>query len=149
MAIDQFTMKLPAEIEPLESPPSSPILKAHVMTVSYQGPRMPTLRLKGRWLDVAGFPVGTRVRVDVSPRRLIVEATEHESSASCAIAEALARDEAGRTAPYLAAGQSAGLSIVPRLSSVMRLSPAPADFSNAVGGRTRRRLSPAGLCSSP
>jgi toxic protein SymE len=45
------------------------------------------LRLQGRWLDQAGFPVGTRVRVDVSPGRLIVEAIEQDDSALCAIAE--------------------------------------------------------------
>jgi len=43
MAIDEFTMKVPAEMEPVESPPSPPILKPHEMTVSYLGPHMPTL----------------------------------------------------------------------------------------------------------
>ena len=87
MAIDEFTMKVPAEMEPLEIPPSPPTLKPHEMTVSYLGPHTPSLRLQGRWLERAGFPVGTRVRVDVSPRRLIVEAIEHEDLAICAVAE--------------------------------------------------------------
>jgi Toxin SymE, type I toxin-antitoxin system len=61
--------------------------QTHEMTVSYLGPHMPSLRLQGRWLERAGFPVGTRVHVDVSPRRLIVEAIEHEDLALCAVAE--------------------------------------------------------------
>jgi hypothetical protein len=48
------------------------------MTVSRMGSHVPFLRLQGRWLDRAGFSVGTRVRVDVSARRLIVEAIESE-----------------------------------------------------------------------
>lgn len=51
---------------------------ARRMTVSYIGPSMPYLRLQGRWLDRAGFRIGTRVRVEVSERRLIVEALETE-----------------------------------------------------------------------
>jgi len=34
----------------------------------------PFLRLKGRWLDRAGFPIGSKVRVEVSQGRLIIEA---------------------------------------------------------------------------
>jgi len=103
MAIDEFTMKVPTEMEPLESPPSPPTHKSHEMTVSYLGPHMPSLRLQGRWLERAGFPVGARVRVDVSPRRLVVEAIEREDPAPCAVAErARARDEAGKTTPLLA-----------------------------------------------
>jgi Toxin SymE, type I toxin-antitoxin system len=86
MAIDEFTTNLPAGAEPAAAPdPSSPAtFKSHEMTVSYQGPHVPTLRLQGRWLDRAGFPVGTRVRVDVSARRLIVEAIEPKESPHCA-----------------------------------------------------------------
>ena len=87
MATDEFTMKVEAEMEPLESPPSPPSHKPHWMTVSYLGRHMPSLRLRGRWLERAGFPIGTRVRVDVSSRRLIVEAIEHEEPALCAVAE--------------------------------------------------------------
>jgi Toxin SymE, type I toxin-antitoxin system len=36
-------------------------------------PRAPYLRLKGRWLDQAGFPIGARVRVEASPGRLTIE----------------------------------------------------------------------------
>ena len=38
--------------------------------------RPPLLRVQGRWLDRAGFPIGTKVRVLVSPKRLIIEVVE-------------------------------------------------------------------------
>ena len=34
----------------------------------------PFLRLRGRWLAEAGFPIGTKFRVDVAPGRLVIEA---------------------------------------------------------------------------
>jgi hypothetical protein len=34
----------------------------------------PFLRLKGRWLDRAGFTIGSKVRVEVSQGRLVIEA---------------------------------------------------------------------------
>ena len=34
---------------------------------------MSHLRLIGRWLDEAGFPIGAKVRVDVVPGRLTIE----------------------------------------------------------------------------
>lgn len=34
---------------------------------------MPLLRLRGRWLDAAGFAIGAPVRVVVSAGRLVVE----------------------------------------------------------------------------
>jgi len=33
----------------------------------------PSLRLKGRWLDQAGFPIGAKVRVSVTSGRLVIE----------------------------------------------------------------------------
>jgi hypothetical protein len=33
----------------------------------------PHLRIKGRWLEEAGFPVGTKVNVEVSHGRLVIE----------------------------------------------------------------------------
>jgi len=53
------------------------------MTVSYIGPNMPYLRLQGLWLGRAGFRVGTRVRIEVSEGRLVMEAIEPED-ARCA-----------------------------------------------------------------
>lgn len=37
---------------------------------------MPFLRLRGRWLDEAGFAIGANVRVEVSAGRLVVEVVE-------------------------------------------------------------------------
>lgn len=37
---------------------------------------MPSLHLQGRWLARAGFPIGANVRVQVTPRRLVVELAE-------------------------------------------------------------------------
>ena len=34
---------------------------------------MPFLRLRGRWLDAAGFAIGADVRVEVSAGRLVLE----------------------------------------------------------------------------
>ena len=34
---------------------------------------MPFLRLRGRWLDAAGFTIGTPVRVAVAPGLLVLE----------------------------------------------------------------------------
>ena len=36
----------------------------------------PFLRLKGRWLDRAGFAIGCKVRVEVSEGRLVIEALQ-------------------------------------------------------------------------
>lgn len=49
-----------------------------------RGPRpplspVPFLRLKGRWLAAAGFPVGQAVRVVVEPGRIALEAVLPES----------------------------------------------------------------------
>lgn len=39
-------------------------------------PRVPFLRLQGRWLQQAGFTIGTPVRVLVAPGRLVLEVDE-------------------------------------------------------------------------
>lgn len=36
-------------------------------------PDVPYLRLRGRWLERAGFAIGGKVKIDVSERRLIIE----------------------------------------------------------------------------
>lgn len=64
-------------------------MKSHRLTVSRQYPEsraarprylriapMPFLRLRGRWLDEAGFTIGANVRVEVSAGRLVVEVVE-------------------------------------------------------------------------
>ncbi len=64
-------------------------LRTRRLTVSYFQPisqreltpspkPMPYLRLLGRWLEAAGFPVGSEVRVQVAPQRLILEVIEDE-----------------------------------------------------------------------
>jgi hypothetical protein len=41
-------------------------------------PGVPYLRLRGRWLERAGFEVNMPVRVEVSDRRLMLEVCEPE-----------------------------------------------------------------------
>ena len=36
-------------------------------------PDVPYLRLRGRWLERAGFAIGGKVKIDVSEGRLIIE----------------------------------------------------------------------------
>lgn len=62
---------------------TSPTFPPRKMTVSYIGLNMPYLRLQGLWLGRAGFRVGTHVRIEVSERRLVMEAVEPED-ARCA-----------------------------------------------------------------
>jgi Toxin SymE, type I toxin-antitoxin system len=33
----------------------------------------PQIRISGRWVEEAGFPVGTHVNVEVSPSRIVIE----------------------------------------------------------------------------
>ncbi len=44
-------------------------------------PPAPFVRLAGRWLDRAGFAIGTVLRVQVSRGRLVLEAIEPDCSA--------------------------------------------------------------------
>ena len=39
---------------------------------------MPFLRLRGRWLDEAGFAIGANVRVEVTAGRLVLEVIESD-----------------------------------------------------------------------
>ena len=83
----ECTTDSPSDVDlPAEST-SPENFDARHLTVSYwnpyspssrlkeSGPR-PSLRLRGRWLDRAGFPIGARVRVLVEPGRLVVELVE-------------------------------------------------------------------------
>jgi hypothetical protein len=67
----------------------SPPMKPRRLKVSYTQPDtrcthppfppllpMPFLRLRGRWLDAAGFTIGSDVRVEVSAGRLVIEAID-------------------------------------------------------------------------
>jgi hypothetical protein len=69
----------------MESPP----LKPRRLKVSYMKPdsrssepikpnlpAMPYVRLRGRWLDEAGFAIGRGIRVEVSAGRLVLEVVD-------------------------------------------------------------------------
>ena len=55
-----------------------PASRAKFVSMRRDPPPMPFLHLQGRWLDQAGFTIGTNVRVLVSPGRLILEAVDSE-----------------------------------------------------------------------
>jgi hypothetical protein len=88
MAIDDFTTKSPAGAAPAAPIPESPSPESRYLTTSYfqpiterrsparNPPPMPYLRLQGRWLERAGFAVGSHVRVSVASRRLVIEVIE-------------------------------------------------------------------------
>jgi hypothetical protein len=38
---------------------------------------VPQLRIKGLWLSQAAFPIGSKVRILVSPKRLVIELIEN------------------------------------------------------------------------
>jgi hypothetical protein len=42
---------------------------------------VPQLRLQGRWLDQAGFAIGSSVRVAVAPGLLVLEVLDEERAA--------------------------------------------------------------------
>jgi hypothetical protein len=53
-------------------------MKARRLKVGYSigdlpGSDVPCLRLRGRWLQDAGFAIGRNVKVEVSERRLMIE----------------------------------------------------------------------------
>lgn len=55
-----------------------PTSRAAFASLRRDPPPMPCLHLQGRWLDRAGFTIGTNVRVSVSPGRLILEMADAE-----------------------------------------------------------------------
>jgi len=90
MAIAECTPAVPVSFEPsrVETPPPTAISKeVRFMTVSRgnPGPRVqnkseagivpsvPLLRVQGQWMEKAGFEIGARVRVQVTPGRLLME----------------------------------------------------------------------------
>jgi hypothetical protein len=49
---------------------------------------LPYLRLRGRWLEEAGFPVGAQIRVRVEPHRLILEVIDTDTNEpSCSFSQ--------------------------------------------------------------
>ena len=61
---------------------TAPALRSRRLTVSYLPAPwpdpLPYLRLRGRWLEQAGFAVGAQIRVRVEPHRLILEVIDEE-----------------------------------------------------------------------
>lgn len=60
------------------SPPALKLVAARRVKVIATGagwprPDVPYLRLRGRWLEHAGFVIGRHVRIEVSERRLTIE----------------------------------------------------------------------------
>jgi toxic protein SymE len=60
------------------------------LTVGYypgskRGRTDPHLRIGGRWLEEAGFPIGGKVSVAVSPGRLIIDLVERPATPKPAI----------------------------------------------------------------
>ena len=55
-----------------------PASRAAFVSMRRDPPPMPFLHLQGRWLDRAGFTIGAKVRVLVSPGRLILEVADSE-----------------------------------------------------------------------
>ncbi len=48
-------------------------LRDRVSRKGYRPPTVvPALRVQGRWMERAGFPVGDRVRITVEPGRLVL-----------------------------------------------------------------------------
>src|SRR5580704_10472385 len=64
--------------------PASQSFDSHRVTVGSTDPGVPFLRLRGRWLERAGFEVNAPVRVEVSDRRLVLEVCEPEGPSHCA-----------------------------------------------------------------
>ncbi len=78
----------------MELPPTESPMKPRRLRVSYTQPDtrctyppfphllpIPFLRLRGRWLDAAGFAIGSDVRVEVSAGRLVIEVINPAQSA--------------------------------------------------------------------
>jgi hypothetical protein len=64
-----------------QSPVPKGCKKSRRFTISRTGegqpkPDVPYLRMRGRWLERAGFAIGKSVKVDVSEGRLIIEPVE-------------------------------------------------------------------------
>lgn len=81
MAIEYFTMD-PLSGAEAPSPGStscSTNLRRFTVTRLANGKPdlVPQLRMKGLWLNQASFPIGSKVRVLVSPKRLVIELIEN------------------------------------------------------------------------
>lgn len=57
---------------PARHHPAVPALPALLLRPQKQPPLYPWIKLSGRWLELAGFKAGQRVRVEVQHGRLII-----------------------------------------------------------------------------
>ncbi|MDA8350206.1 MAG: SymE family type I addiction module toxin [Pseudomonadota bacterium] len=73
-------IKSSANVHRLTVRPHYPASRAAFISMRPDPPAMPLLHLQGRWLDRAGFAIGTTVRVSVSPGRLILEVADAEGA---------------------------------------------------------------------
>ena len=75
MAISQSTPAEPLFSQKSAAPASIPRapLDDRLLTVGDHLPSVPFLRLQGRWLEEAGFPKGTKVRVNVTSGCLVIQ----------------------------------------------------------------------------
>ena len=105
MATAECTTPAPGADAPISSPPSEAFdlrqLKIRVFRPSArafqrsEAPPMPSLHLQGRWLEQAGFPIGAHVRVQVAPRRLVVELIESDDDSKESRAPHACKSRAG------------------------------------------------------
>jgi hypothetical protein len=82
MAIEDFTTDPPPGAEaplPIRSTPCCANLRRLTVTRLANGkPELvPQLRVNGQWLYQAGFPIGSKVQILVSQKRLIIELIEN------------------------------------------------------------------------
>ncbi len=102
MANTQSTPTAAPAQDPI-SPDSAPISETRPeiqrLLVSYapngSSPSTPMLRLQGRWLESAGFPVSSMVKVHVSRGRLVIELAEPEQVPQAEMLENIARVSEG------------------------------------------------------
>jgi hypothetical protein len=82
MAIEDFTTESPSGAEaplPIRSTSCCANLRRLTVTRLANGKPdlVPQLRIKGQWLYQADFPIGAKVRVLVSRKRLVIELIEN------------------------------------------------------------------------
>ena len=83
MAIEDSTTDIPSNTEApspsTRSASCSTNLRRLTVTrlASGKPDLVPQLRVKGLWLNQAAFPIGSKVRVLVSPKRLVIELIEN------------------------------------------------------------------------
>ena len=75
MAIEDFTTDLRLGTE--APSPTNPRRLTVTRLANGKPDLVPQLRIKGLWLNQAALPIGSKVRVLVSPKRLVIELIEN------------------------------------------------------------------------